>query len=346
MTAFRAEVADLMAGKTELRTRRPFERIHRIHTAIKEGRLPNCTSMAEELEVTAKTVQRDISFMRDTLKLPLHYDEQLHGYFYDSAVDDFPEFELGAEEMAAMFFARMAMESIRGTELADKLRTVFGKMTRSMCDRVDLNWADLDEAFSRKVPEMKSRDLKMFGRLSEAVVKQLELSFHYRKLGAEVAEARKVQPLHMGEVEGAWYLIAYDQEREALRTFALPRITRLRVSTREFERPKDFDGREYLRRSFGIWTVAGDDSLSLVRVRLKDYAARLAQERRWHPTQEVRVLNAKGTQVELCFEAGALEEVVRWVLSFGSKAEVVGPPKLKKMVKEEVQLMNIFKKTP
>jgi len=45
------------AGKT----RAPMERIYQIHEAVAEGRLPNCTSLAKELEVTAKTIQRDIS---------------------------------------------------------------------------------------------------------------------------------------------------------------------------------------------------------------------------------------------------------------------------------------------
>jgi len=171
------------------------------------------------------------------------------------------------------------------------------------------------------------------------VVNRFEVEFHYLKLAAEKAEPRRVRPLHLGEVDGAWYLIGYDLGREALRTFALPRLTRLKVKAKKFDPPRDFDGREYLRRSFGVWTVGGDDSLRLVRVRLKDYAARLAQERRWHPTQEIKRLNAAGTSVEVCFEAGALEEVVRWVLSFGSKAKVIGPPELKKMVREEVRLM-------
>jgi predicted DNA-binding transcriptional regulator YafY len=30
---------------------------------------------------------------------------------------------------------------------------------------------------------------------------------------------------------------------------------------------------------------------------------------------------------------------VRWVLSFGSKAEVVGPPERRQMVREELKLM-------
>lgn len=328
-----------MAGRKTKHTRRPLERMHRIHEAILEGGLPTCTQLAEQLEVTPKTVQRDIDFMRDSLRMPLDYDSRHHGWRYTEAVVDFPAFKVGAEELAALFFARSALESIRGTELATKLRDVFGQLSKTIGERVDLRWSDLDEAFTRKVPEVGTRELKLFGQLAEAVVHRREIGFHYRKLGADEAGSRKVRPLHLGEVEGSWYLIAHDLDREALRTFALPRITRLRVSERHFEVPPDFDGRKYLSRSFGIWSNSDDPSLRLVRVVLKDYAARLAQERRWHPTQEIRVLDAMGDRVEVCFEAGALEEVVRWVLSFGSKAQVLGPEELKKMVRKELRLM-------
>ena len=101
------------------------------------------------------------------------------------------------------------------------------------------------------------------------------------------AEFRKTPPLHLGEVNGGCYLIAQDLERGALRTFALPRITRLKVTKKKFTRPEAFNGIDHLKQSFGIWSVADKYSRQIVRVELKDYAARLAQERRWHPTQEV-----------------------------------------------------------
>ena len=254
-------------------------------------------------------------------------------------MEDFPAFEVGAEELAALFLARTALESIRGTKLAEELRGIFGKLTRGIGGQVELRWTDIDEAFSRKSVEVNGRDVKVFGQLAEAVLDQCEVGFFYRKLSADEAEKRRVRPYHLGEVDGGFYLIGHDVDRDGLRTFALPRISRLKVGKQKFARPSDFDGRAHLARSFGIWNKAGDDSRCLVRVVLKDYAARLAQERRWHPTQEVRVLDAKGRRVEVCFEAGALEEVVRWVLSFGSKAEVLGPAELKAMVREELRLM-------
>jgi proteasome accessory factor B len=339
MPKFRDDIVRIMEDANSPYTRRPFERMHRIHKAILSGSLPNCSSLAEELEVTPKTVMRDITFMRDNFKLPLEYDGTRHGYFYTAGVTDFPQFEIGEEEIAALFLARHALESIRGTELAEKLRGAFARLSQSLGKRIELRWEDVDAAFSRKVPELRSRDVKVFGQLANAVVRQVEVSFHYRKLGADEAEARRVRPLHLGEVEGAWYLIAHDTARDALRTFALARMSRLRLTTVGFQRPVDFDGRDYLRRSFGVWSAPGGAEPFVVVVRLSGYAARMAEERRWHPTQEVRALDAKGAKVEVRFEVSTLEEVMRWVLSFGSKAEVVGPAKLKKMVAEELRLM-------
>jgi proteasome accessory factor B len=321
-------------------SRRPLLRIYEIHSAILSGSYPNCTVLANRLGVERKTIQRDVTFMRDELRLPVVYDESLHGYFYDKDVSDFPVFQTSAEELAGLFLARNALESVRGTPLAEVLRETFGKITRGMKGKVQFSWSDLDETFSRKAVEQNPRDVKRFGELAKAILDQLVTSFYYRKLGSDSAEPRKVHPLHLGEVDGGWYLIAQDLERDGLRTFALPRMSRVKISNTRFDRPRSFDGSGYLKQSFGIWNVSGDHSRHLVRVELKHYAARLAQERRWHPTQDIIPLNAKGSRIEVRFEVGRLEEVLRWVLSFGRQAKVLGPPELAGMVRDEVRAMS------
>jgi proteasome accessory factor B len=335
------DVAALMedANQRVGMTRRPLLRIYQIHAAILSGSYPNCFKLAEEIGVERKTIQRDISFMRDELGLPLVYEDRLHGYYYDRDVSDFPVFQTTTAELAGLFLARTALESVRGTPLSEILSEAFSKLTRGMLDRIQFSWRDLDEAFSRKVVEQSPRDVERFGLLAQAILDQKVTNFYYRKLEADSSEPRRVQPLHLGEVDGGWYLIAMDLDRQALRTFALPRMTRIRITKSGFERPKDFIGSHYLKQSFGIWNVAGDTVRHVVRVELKDYAARIAQERRWHPTQEVVPLNAKGTRVEVRFEVGRLEEVLRWVLSFGRCAKVLGPPELAKMLRSEIAAM-------
>ncbi|MCH7228741.1 helix-turn-helix transcriptional regulator [Haloferula sp. A504] len=318
------------------KTRAPMERIYHIHKAIEEGRLPNCSILADELEVTPKTVQRDINFMRDRLQLPLEYDDQAHGYRYTEDVSNFPVFEVGAEELAGLFLARQALESVRGTQLEQTMRNVFAKLTRSMEGKVKFAWADLDKALSRKPQGVTKTDLKLFGKLAEAVLERREVEFGYRKLGSDRSEKRRIRPYHLGEVDQCWYLIGYDLERDALRTFAFPRIRAAKARKETFEVPDNFDGPAYLGTSFGIWTdPENPDYKQEVRIELSGYAARLVQERRWHPSQQVTALNATASRVEVRFEVGRLEELVRWTLSWGSQAKVKEPKKLRDQVRAE-----------
>ncbi len=63
-------------------TRRPLARIHVIHEALCSESWPNGSSLAEALEVSVKTIQRDLDFMRDEFLLMLPRfprDESLPG---------------------------------------------------------------------------------------------------------------------------------------------------------------------------------------------------------------------------------------------------------------------------
>ena len=55
----------------------------------------------------------------------------------------------------------------------------------------------------------------------------------------------------------------------------------------------------------------------------------------------MRFLNRAGTRVEVCFHVSRLEEILRWVLSWGSKGKVLGPPELKKLVRDEINLIEL-----
>ena len=326
---------DSRAGKT----RAPMERIYKIHEKILAGELPNCSKLAKELEVTAKTIQRDITFMRDRLNLPLEYDEHVHGYRYTADVSHFPVFEFKAADLAGLFLARHALENVKGTKMEQAMSEVFAKLTSSIEGQISFSWEELDKALTRKPNSMPQIDIQLFGKLAEAVMLKQEVAFRYRKVGSDTSEIRRIRPYHLGGVDHCWYIIGHDCERDALRTFALPRIKGLKIDMKKtFDVPDDFDGVAYLGTSFGIWTDSDNPTAKqVVRIQLKGYAARLVQERRWHPTQQVTPLNNTGSKVEVAFEVGRLEELIRWTLSWGSQAKVLEPPELKNRVQQEAR---------
>ena len=83
-------------------TRPPFLRMLRIHELLSADRRPNCSVLAREFEVSAKTVQRDVDFMRDQLMLPIEYDSRGHGFFYSRPVGQFPLITVSEGEVVAL----------------------------------------------------------------------------------------------------------------------------------------------------------------------------------------------------------------------------------------------------
>ena len=70
-------------------SRQPMRRMILIHMRLHDAAYPNCRKLAEEWEVSAKTIQRDIEFMRDQLRLPIGYDRERHGFYYTETVMNF-----------------------------------------------------------------------------------------------------------------------------------------------------------------------------------------------------------------------------------------------------------------
>lgn len=96
---------------------RPFmERVSRIHALLKSNRHEqwNCTTIAAELEVSSKTVLRDITFMRDRLGYPIEFDrnQRRNTYYYSGSFEAKAGLNLqsSTHPIALRFCARAACE--------------------------------------------------------------------------------------------------------------------------------------------------------------------------------------------------------------------------------------------
>ncbi|HRQ89228.1 MAG TPA: WYL domain-containing transcriptional regulator [Bacteroidia bacterium] len=310
----------------------------RIHEMVSRGNFPNCSTIARELEVNRKTIQRDLNFMRDELELPLEYSEASHGYHYTRPVSDFPLFKTRAEDLVGLIFARNALGGMRGSALEASLRTGFQRMLAGMSDRVTIPWSDLDQAFSAKSVGLTEQDAFVLDRLASAVLESRELHFEYRKLKDAAPSKRRIQPYHLAEIDGGWYVIGHDLDRDARRTFAVQRMRAVHLTTRRFLRSRDFRLDDHFAGSFGVW--AGEDRGApayRVRIRFHGFAARVVAERRWHPSQEIAEIEPGGEVIEIAMTLSALEDIARWVLGFGGQAEALEPPELRERVAAELR---------
>ena len=303
-----------------------------IHQAIQAGGYPNASTLASQLEVCTKSINRDLEFMRDRLDLPIQYDGSRFGYFYSEPVSAFPTLHITEGELFALVVAERALQQYRGTNFEKPLLSALRKMEQSLPDTISLSLSDVDQTISFRTSSEPILDLQIFDTLAKATTARRQLEITYRKPGHQQAEQRVVDPYHLANINGEWFLFAYDHLRDDLRTFVPARIKTIRPTGKTFERRKKFSLAERLRGSFGVQSGKGEFD---VVIRFHERVADYIREKKWHESQQLRELKAGG--VELRLKLSSLAEVGRWVLSWGGDAVVVRPDELAQSVRQAAQ---------
>ncbi|HVM50175.1 MAG TPA: WYL domain-containing transcriptional regulator [Candidatus Acidoferrum sp.] len=310
-------------------TRPPLERMLRIHQALKGGGYPNAASLARQLEVSSKSIHRDLEFMRDRLGLPIEYDPTRFGYYYSEEVENFPTIQFTEGELFALVVAEKALQQYRGTSFERPLLSALKKMEQSLPDTISLSLTDIDQTISFRTRAEPVQDLATFDALAKATAARQQIRFSYRKPGQRQPEPRVVDPYHLANINGEWFLFAYDHLRQDIRTFVPARITAIERTGRTFQRQRGFSLEKRLQGSFGVQSGHGEFS---VVIRFNKRVADYIREKKWHSSQSLRDLRDGG--VELTMRLSSLGEVERWVLSWGGDATVLRPSELAESVRK------------
>jgi len=313
-------------GRTDRReptSRPPLERMLRIHSLLQEGAALTAPALAGKLEVCTKTARRDLEFMRDRLGLPVEFDPARQGFRYTEEVDSFPSLQISEGELFALMVAEKALQQYRGTPFEHRLVTALRKLERALPDTVSLNLAEWNEAISFRTTAEPIAGVPLMEQLAAAIQQRRQLRLSYRKPGSPAPEPRVVDPLHLANVNGDWYLFGFDHLRQAIRSFVPARILQAEPTGRTFRRPARFALHRELQDSFGIFSKAGDFQ---VVIRFDETVADYIREKRWHPSQQL--LELPGGQVELRLRLGSLVEVQRWILGWAGHAVALAPPEL------------------
>lgn len=304
-------------------SRPPLERMLRIHQSLQAGDFPNSTQLATILEVSTKSIHRDIEFMRDRLGLPVEYHPARFGYHYTGVVTSFPTMKISEGELFALIIAEKALQQYRGTNFEKPLLGAIKKIEQSLPDTISLNLADIEQTISFRTRAEPILDLTIFDALAKAAAQRQRIELMYRKPGQQKPESRLVDPYHLANINGEWYLFAYDHARKDIRTFVPARMKSVKLMGKQFARPKKFSLAKRLRDSFGVHSGEGEFEVVL---RFKARAADYVREKKWHESQRLREL--KGGALELRLKLSSLMEIQRWVLSWGGDARVLKPREL------------------
>ena len=313
------------AGSSSRRVRRePGERMLRIHQLVASETFPNVRTVATEFGASTKTIKRDFQYMRDHFDLPFAYDRRRHGFYYAKPVSHIPGSPSVTEaEMFALLVAHTAIAQYRGPPFHQPLQCAFQKLTGQLDRNERYSLQNLHDALSFRPLAPEDADLDTFQTISRALSTRRALKFYYRKPGQPQPRLRCAHPYHLTCCDNRWYVLAHAPDCGEVRTFALGRITAPILTNDTFTIPAAFNPHQYLGASFSV--MKGDGDYEVV-IEFDAWATDLLRGRQWHPTQTVQELPGGGSQMKM--RLSGLEEIERWILSWGPHANVLRPAPL------------------
>jgi predicted DNA-binding transcriptional regulator YafY len=310
-------------------------RVFWIDQQLRSHHFPNTRAIAAHFEISDKTAQRTIDFMRDQLRLPLTYSARHRGWYYAEPPFALPAIELTEGDLVAILLAEKLARQYRGTAIGRAVEQAFAKVLTAMTNTVSIDLGALAEAYSFEAGTTSELDPDLFRRLGRAALERRHIEMTYFTASRGELTRRRVDPLHLRNYLGEWYLVAWDHLRHAVRDFLASRIRELTVLDERFDWPQGFVLEEYLKTGFGM--IRGGQPVEVELV-FDAYQARWMRERgKFHPTEEREELPDGGLKLRM--QVTALDGVQRFVMQYGAHAHVVQPEALREAMQKEIEAM-------
>ena len=316
------------------RTKSQLLRVMELDRQIRAGKYPNCLTFSVDWEVSQKTIQRDIDYLRDQQGAPIEYDRERKGFYYTDPSWYLPALSLHEGELLALLMGIEALHGLHGTPMAQQLEGMFNKLNQMLPDTISIAPEMLFQEFSIVSAPSRAVDIETWKGVVRALTHRRQLQARYHSFGSSKEHEVLLEPYHLANLQGEWYLFAGQPGKDGWRQYSLGRLRDAEVIDVGYQVPDTFNPADVVHGAFGRARAGKRVTVKLLfDAGVHDWVL----EREWHPAQKLK--QRKDGAIELSFPAHGLFEVQRWVLSWGRHVRVLAPKELVDAVRDEVNVM-------
>jgi predicted DNA-binding transcriptional regulator YafY len=278
----------------------------------------SAAELAARLEVTERTVRRDIERLR-SLDYPVVSVPGPGGGYRLGAGGDVPPLQLDADEAVAVAVClRVGAGGVSGIE--DAAPRALAKLERMLPPRARARAAAIEAATVPFGGASAPLDPDVLLTVAEACRAEQRLRFTYTARD-DATTRRHVEPFRIVPAIGRWYLVARDVDRDAWRTFRLDRVDRPFATTERVRLVDPPDAARLVSEALGVGPYR-----HVARVR---FAAPVDEVRARVPAS-AGVLEADGDEATLLTTgADQLRSLAGHLAMVGLAFTVLEPPELR-----------------
>jgi len=318
-----------------------LSRIARIDAEIRSGRYPNSEELAAKLEVSPRTILRDIDYLKDFYDAPIDYDFFKRGFYYTEPNFFIRSVMLSKEELETIkLFDQFSKFSTRDdNDLSLQLRKIIDKLLMVLPEEQsnDVPFAPIPgQVHDFLFQPTQIINCNIAEPIRTAITNKEVIEIKYWITDNRKWVKEKIEPLYLFYQRHHYYVLAFKNgNHEKPGIYSVTKIDEVYNTHEYFEVPANFKVSDYVKKEKDADVSPADNKVYHFELSFPKEIASEAIEKTYYHNQQIKLCE-DGT-VYVSFRSTQLHAVFDWVLRQGHRVKVLNPPELVRMIRREAQ---------
>lgn len=292
--------------------------------------------------ISISTIEKDLNAMRNDGGLgyyaPIAYHRDQRGYHYEEDGFSIDNLQLNPEELESIRFAARTLVQFKNVPVFSQFGQAIGKIDDRLRMAPNLDTRNLDAVVQfESAPATRGSELLM--PILENIQSKQMLAMTYKKFQSDAAKEVLLHPYLLKEYRNRWYVIGWNPERDAYRTYGLDRIQKLNETAEFFTVRNDFNADDFFLHSFGISKIA--EAPCDVKIHCSQLEFEYLSAQPVHSSQKLTDLG--NGSFELSLHVLLTFELIQFLLGLGSAVKVIEPKELQKLMLQNLSnALNLY----
>lgn len=309
-----------------------LKRIAVIDREIGKKRYPNKERLSKHLEVSEKTIQRDIEFMKYEYDAPIEFDKKHLGFYYTDERFRMNPLTVDASDFLAVAVTEKVLEQYKNTPYARYFKTFYQKIANIYEGKLSVNVADIDKILSFYIGPVRYVSDDVMNITERALRENIRCKMIYATGHSGTISERLIDIYHLKNHYGDWYIIGHCHKANQVKVFAMSRIKEIKLTNQHFTVPETFNIESYFADSFGIFESKVTYN---VKMKIMNESVRYVKEKKRHTSEKLTEL--RDGSIILEYKVNEMTELLMWALSLGKDCEILQPAELREAVISELK---------
>lgn len=218
---------------------RRADRLFRIVSILKQGKLVTARTLSQELEVSERTIYRDVAVLMESgVRVA---GEPGFGYHLEDGFE-MPALNFTHGELQALILGARMLRTWADEELADQAQNLTSKIEQALPDSLRRTFNQLD-VFA---PPIAGKSCQNLAPLRHALDDKRKIEMVYKN-GQDETSERVIHPLGLFFWGKVWTVTGWCEKRDDFRHFRIDRIQEMRILKETFESPPGRTLDDYLK---------------------------------------------------------------------------------------------------